>query len=49
MLFERANEPKKFLLLEGCKHYEAYEGNPFEKAIISITDWFLKYLNPPQK
>jgi len=45
ILFEHANEPKKLLMLEGCKHYDAYEGKPFEKGIESTIEWFSRYLN----
>jgi len=44
ILFERANEPKKLLVLEECKHYSAYEGNPFEEAIKANILWFEKHL-----
>ncbi|MFA5353884.1 MAG: alpha/beta fold hydrolase [Thermodesulfovibrionales bacterium] len=40
MLFERAREPKKMLLLEGCRHYDAYAGEPFRKGIAEIRQWF---------
>lgn len=45
ILFEHANEPKKLLMLEGCKHYDAYEGTHFEKGIKSTIEWFSRYLN----
>lgn len=45
ILFDKANEPKKFLLLEGCKHYGAYEGKPFKKAVESTIAWFLRYFD----
>ena len=44
ILFECANEPKKLILLEGCRHYDAYEGESFEKGASEIVQWFSKYL-----
>lgn len=44
ILFEHAHEAKELVILEGCKHYDAYEGAPFEKGIQSTIDWFSRYL-----
>jgi fermentation-respiration switch protein FrsA (DUF1100 family) len=44
ILFESAREPKKLVVLEGCKHYDAYEGSPFEKAIQEYLEWFSQNL-----
>jgi fermentation-respiration switch protein FrsA (DUF1100 family) len=43
-LFNRANEPKKLILLEGCSHYEAYEGNYFKIGAEAVTAWFSSHL-----
>jgi len=44
ILFERAHEPKKLVILEGCRHYEAYTGEPLEKGTTEIVQWLLAYL-----
>jgi alpha-beta hydrolase superfamily lysophospholipase len=44
VLFDRANEPKRFVLLKGCRHYDAYEGESFEKGSSEIVRWFSEHL-----
>ena len=43
-LFQHAREPKKFVMLEQCTHYDAYEGNPFEKGSQEAIQWFKHYV-----
>ena len=45
ILFDRANEPKRFVLLEGCRHYDAYEGESFEMGSNEILQWFSRHLS----
>jgi alpha-beta hydrolase superfamily lysophospholipase len=49
ILFESANEPKQLIMLERCKHYDAYEPPPFEKGVQSTIAWFSQYLNAEVK
>ncbi len=44
ILFERAREPKKLVILEGCRHYEAYEGALLEKGVSEIVQWLSAHL-----
>jgi len=44
ILFERAHQPKKLVILEGCRHYEAYDGAPFEKGAAEIVQWLSTHL-----
>ena len=46
ILFGLAPEPKKLVLLENCRHYDSYEGAPFEKGSTAIMEWFSQYLSP---
>jgi len=43
-LFERAREPKRFVVLEGCRHYEAYAGPCFETGARAAVEWFGSHL-----
>lgn len=33
ILYEKANEPKELMILEGISHYECYEGEPLQKIL----------------
>jgi fermentation-respiration switch protein FrsA (DUF1100 family) len=44
ILFERARDPKKLVMLQGCRHYDAYEGEPFEKGAAEIVQWLSTHL-----
>lgn len=44
ILFERARDPKGFTILTDCRHYDAYEGDPFEKAMEATLSWFSEHL-----
>jgi len=45
VLYERAHEPKKLVVLEGCRHYDAYEGQSFDQGSEEILQWFSEYLS----
>ncbi len=44
LLYDRIQSEKRLVVLSGCRHYQAYAGEPFEKGIAEITAWFSKYL-----
>ena len=41
--FERVGQPKKLLLLEGCKHYARYTER-FAESSRAARDWFVQHL-----
>jgi len=46
-MFQRAKEPKKLVIIEGCVHYDVYKfHNPeiFNRVMATATDWFKQYL-----
>ena len=43
-VYEKAGEPKKFVLLEGVRHYEIYSGQPFERSVQEALAWYGEYL-----
>ena len=45
ILYDRVRSEKRIVTLHGCRHYEAYAGDPFEQGIAEITAWFSKYLS----
>ncbi len=44
ILYEKANEPKELLMLEGATHYELYEGEKFQVVAAKQVEWFKRYL-----
>lgn len=40
ILFQKANNPKEFFVIENATHYEIYYGEYFEKAIAKQLEWF---------
>jgi len=44
ILFGRIESEKRLVMLPGCRHYQAYTGEPFETGIGEIVAWFSKYL-----
>jgi fermentation-respiration switch protein FrsA (DUF1100 family) len=44
VLFALASEPKKLVVLEGCRHYDAYEGTHLEKGAGAAVQWFSTHL-----
>ena len=43
-LFDCAREPKKLLILENCRHYDAYAGPAFEKGSSAAVEWYKQHL-----
>jgi hypothetical protein len=43
-MYQKADEPKKLIVLEGYKHYELYQGNGFEAVMNHSTGWFDAHL-----
>jgi fermentation-respiration switch protein FrsA (DUF1100 family) len=39
-MYERAGEPKKFVLLEGLTHFQCYEGEGMERTSTEAIEWF---------
>jgi alpha-beta hydrolase superfamily lysophospholipase len=39
-----AGEPKKFIVIEGIRHYEIYAGEPLERSAREAIDWFQQHL-----
>lgn len=44
ILYERAGEPKKFVMIPDCGHFEFYSGAPFDQAMKECVDWFDSHL-----
>ena len=44
ILYEKANQPKELMLLEGISHYECYEGEPLKKILAKQIAWFDGYV-----
>ncbi|WP_150466152.1 UilS family quorum-quenching N-acyl-homoserine lactonase [Francisella sp. SYW-2] len=44
ILYEKANEPKELMILEGISHYECYEGEPLQKILAKQIAWFDEYI-----
>jgi pimeloyl-ACP methyl ester carboxylesterase len=44
ILFDLIKSEKRLVVLPGCRHYQAYTGEDFEKGITEIVAWFAKYL-----
>lgn len=45
ILYEKANEPKEFMIVKNSTHYEVYEGDLFEEISEKQIKWFKKYLS----
>jgi alpha-beta hydrolase superfamily lysophospholipase len=43
-MYQKADEPKKLVALEGYKHYELYQGKGFESVMTHSTEWFDAHL-----
>jgi hypothetical protein len=39
-MYQKADEPKKLIALEGYKHYELYQGKGFDSVMTHSTEWF---------
>ncbi|QLE79056.1 alpha/beta fold hydrolase [Francisella sp. Scap27] len=44
ILYEKANQPKELMVLEGVSHYECYEGEPLKKILAKQIAWFDEYI-----
>ena len=44
ILFEKAKEPKKMVLLPGVGHYEVYSKPAFDTLMLETVDWYKTYL-----
>ena len=45
-LYRAASEPKKWVVLEGCGHYQAYGSPYFERVMAESTAWFTRFISP---
>jgi alpha-beta hydrolase superfamily lysophospholipase len=43
-LFQKANEPKKLVVIDGASHFDVYSGKYFDEVITEELQWFQKYL-----
>ncbi len=46
-MYQRANEPKRIVIMSGCVHYDVYKfNNPavFDKVMATATEWYKEYL-----
>ena len=43
-LYDKANEPKKLVVLEGFGHYEVYVPPAFDQVMAETTAWFREHL-----
>ncbi len=47
-LYERAGEPKRLVVLQGCGHYEVYTEPAFSEVMRETLAWFREHLPPQQ-
>ena len=47
-LYQAAAEPKKWVVLEGCGHYQAYGSPYFETVMAESTAWFTRFIPPEE-
>ena len=45
-LYERAGEPKGWVVVPDIQHYEMYAPEHLPKALAATTDWYARYLPP---
>jgi len=43
-VYAKAGEPKKLVVIEGIRHYDIYQGQPFERSVREALDWYGRYL-----
>jgi fermentation-respiration switch protein FrsA (DUF1100 family) len=43
-VFARTGEPKKFVIIDGIRHYEIYTGEPLEQSAREAIEWFGQHL-----
>ena len=44
LMYARAGEPKKLVMLKGYGHYEIYEGEAFRQVMDATTAWYKQYI-----
>lgn len=44
ILYEKAGEPKKLVMIPDCGHFNFYSGEPFDQAMKETIAWFDKHL-----
>lgn len=44
ILYEKANEPRGLMIIEGARHYDVYAGAFFRQSCGAAVEWFRKYL-----
>lgn len=45
-LYQAAAEPKRWVVLEGCGHYQAYGSPYFQRVMAESTAWFTRFIPP---
>lgn len=45
-LYERAGEPKKFVVIPGCTHYATYSQPYLQTILDEVSAWFEKFMPP---
>jgi len=43
-VYAKAGEPKKLVVIEGIRHYDIYQGKPFERSVQEALDWYGRHL-----
>ncbi len=43
-LYAKAGEPKKLVVFEGIRHYDIYQGEPWERSVQEALDWYGQHL-----
>ncbi len=43
-VYAKAREPKKFVLIEGIRHYAIYSGEPLERSASEAINWYRQHL-----
>jgi len=43
-LYAKAGEPKRLVVIEGIRHYDIYQGKPFERSVQEALDWYGRHL-----
>jgi alpha-beta hydrolase superfamily lysophospholipase len=43
-VYAKAGEPKKLVVIEGIRHYDIYQGKPFERSVQEALEWYGRYL-----
>ena len=43
-MYDRAGDPRKFVLIEGATHFQCYEGQGFERTCGAAVEWYKAHL-----